>query len=351
MTSPIPELWSNGVQNKALRTLLIDHFEVKPSESVVITTDEKSDARLVRMIANGLQALGAQYCVVLAPQLPFQGSLADPFVAEPVAAAIKSCDVWFDLCFPYLAGSNAYDQVMKQGRARYLLLGDVSLDGFARLYGKADFDKLFALQQAFDRMFSCSKGKACRITSPNGTDIKCIIGKSSNEKSRHANTPGYQTIPGSAIFHPELESVQGVIALDAVFHEFYTPLSTPLALEVDGRIRTIHGDGADKTVMDRALRRAAGGNYGHVIHLTVGLSPGAISTGRAFIEDIRVVGHNAVGFGLPWWEPGGGENHPDGLLRNQSLWIDGEQLIKDGLPLATHELSRLFEAAAASMFP
>jgi 2,5-dihydroxypyridine 5,6-dioxygenase len=34
--------------------------------------------------------------------------------------------------------------------------------------------------------------------------------------------------------------------------------------------------------------------------------------------------------GLPWWEPGGGENHPDGIVFDQSLWIDGELISERG---------------------
>ncbi len=53
-------------------------------------------------------------------------------------------------------------------------------------------------------------------------------------------------------------------------------------------------------------------------------------TRRQFIEDIRVPGSNAIGMGLPWWEPGGGENHPDGIVLDQSLWVGDVQLVKDG---------------------
>jgi hypothetical protein len=45
---------------------------------------------------------------------------------------------------------------------------------------------------------------------------------------------------------------------------------------------------------------------------------------------IPVPGSNAIGMGLPWWEPGGGENHPDGIVFDQSLWIDGELISERG---------------------
>ncbi|MCJ9712029.1 hypothetical protein LWS69_23645, partial [Bordetella hinzii] len=58
--------------------------------------------------------------------------------------------------------------------------------------------------------------------------------------------------------------------------------------------------------------------------------PAACFTGTNFIEDIRLPGTNAIGMGLPWWEPGGGENHPDGVVFDQTLSVDAEVLVKDG---------------------
>jgi len=43
-----------------------------------------------------------------------------------------------------------------------------------------------------------------------------------------------------------------------------------------------------------------------------------------------VPGCDAVGMGLPWWVPGGGENHPDAVMGQQSIWLDGELLVDCG---------------------
>ena len=52
-------------------------------------------------------------------------------------------------------------------------------------------------------------------------------------------------------------------------------------------------------------------------------------------------GYNAVGLGLPFWMPGGGENHPDAVLSKQSLWLDGEQIVKDGIIVGPPDLAEL----------
>jgi hypothetical protein len=114
-------------------------------------------------------------------------------------------------------------------------------------------------------------------------------------------------------------------------------------MAVDGRIREVSGGGTELKVMDRALRRAGGGQYGSIIHFSHGFHPAARFHGGSFIESIRAAGNNAVGLGIPWWEPGGGENHPDAVVTMQSLWIDGEPIVRDGA-LVLPELAKLESA-------
>src|SRR5690606_13952548 len=106
----------------------------------------------------------------------------------------------------------------------------------------------------------------------------------------------------------------------ALFDEYYRTLRQPIVIEAEGTIQRFSGGGAeDRLSFDRALRRASGrGGYGNFVHFTLGFHPAAMLTGRQFIEDIRLPGSNAIGMGLPWWESGGGENHPDGIVLDQS---------------------------------
>ena len=89
------------------------------------------------------------------------------------------------------------------------------------------------------------------------------------------------------------------------------------------------------------LKRASGEGLGYIIHFTCGIHPAARYTGNCFLEDQRVPGYNAVGLGLPFWMPGGGENHPDAVLSKQSLWLDGDQIVKDGLIVGPPDLAEL----------
>ncbi len=87
---------------------------------------------------------------LIAPQLPFQGALGDPSISEAVRAAVTNCDVWIDLAFPHLAGSNAYDAAMQSKRDRYYLAAGLNTESTVRLFGKVNLGILFAVAEAFD---------------------------------------------------------------------------------------------------------------------------------------------------------------------------------------------------------
>jgi len=57
-----------------------------------------------------------------------------------------------------------------------------------------------------------------------------------------------------------------------------------------------------------------------------------------------VPGSNAIGMGLPWWEPGGGGHHPDGIVLDQSLWIGDRQIVDGGILTGPEPLRRLHAA-------
>ena len=41
--------------------------------------------------------------------------------------------------------------------------------------------------------------------------------------------------------------------------------------------------------------------------------------------------------------PGGGENHPDCIISMQSIWLDGEQVVKDGAIIGPAKLAKQAE--------
>jgi leucyl aminopeptidase (aminopeptidase T) len=326
--------------------LVRDFMCVRAGEQFLVTADTATDEAAIKALLNAARVQGARAGVFVTPQLPFQGSLADPYISEPLAAAVKNCDVWLDLTFPYMGGSHAHDEAMKAKRARSLLVADLGAAGIARLFGGVDFDRLFALQEALDGLVAGAQGRECRVTCASGTDVRFVIGKPVTRKLRRTNQPGTYTPPGSAVIYPEIESVRGEVVVHAAFHEYMERLGEPFRLKVDGRVRELSGGAGSRAVMERALRRAGRGEFGSVIHFSHGFHPAARLTGESFIEDIRVKGNNAIGLGIPWWLPGGGENHPDAVVLSQSMWIDGKPIVRDGA-LVPPDLARLEQALSA----
>ena len=328
---------------RAADVLVRDYMAVQVGESVLITADLATDPELAQALLTATDRADARASVLTIPRLPYQGRLADRFVPPVVAGAASDCDVWIDLTFPYLAGSHVCDEALGRGRVRYLLGGDMGCAGLARLFGGVDLDAYYEVQRAFDEMTAAAVGRPVRITDRRGSDVAFTLAKPGFAKPRRADRPGLYFVPGSCTMFPEPQSVRGVLHVVAAFHEFYAYLADPIALTLDGRIREVGGAGADRVVLDRALRRAAGGEYGHVIHFTHGIHPAARMTGESFIEDMRIVGNNAVGLGIPFWLPGGGENHPDAILTQQSIWIDRKPIVEDGLLVGPPPLAKLGE--------
>ncbi len=321
--------------------VLRDLMAAKAGEEVIITIDDATDPRAAHVLAGAAAVVGARPTVMEVPQMPFQGALADPYIPAPVAAAVKDCDVWLDLTFPYFSGSGPHIAALETGRVRMLSLAGLTSSSLVRLFDHPNYDDIHALQAAVDQFIAASEGEEARVTTPMGTDVTFTLTKPATAKPRVMDGSGTFTPLGSAVIHPLPESVRGRVVLEAAFHEYMTVAHQPLVIDVDGKITGLSGGGQDLRVMKRALNRASGGNgYGSIIHFSHALHPYARRTGSCFVEDIRVAGTNAVGFGIPWWEEGGGENHPDGVITQQSLWISGEQIVKDGA-LVHPELAKL----------
>lgn len=317
---------------RAAMVFVRDMMCVKKDESVLITINTGADLTAVNAIQDAAYMLGAKVStLILAPRLPFQGGLADAYVSDTVEAAVTTCDAWIDLCMPYMAGCHAHDEAMKNGRTRYVLAADLGADEIVRIFGEADLDALFEFGDIFSGLIEKAEGKTGRVTNAAGTDLTFTLAPTKGFALSKANKPGGYFVPGTVVFLPEIETVKGQFVTSDVLHEYYVTGFEPMTLILDGDVKEVVGGGPENKVMMRALERAGDGNLGHVVHFTCGFHPTARYTGQCFIEDQRVIGYNAIGLGVPFWEPGGGENHPDTVIGMQSLWIDGERILDDGV--------------------
>ena len=293
---------------RAADILVRDFMAVTSRDEFLLTVDTATDAIAASAILASAYAIGCKATMVTIPQLPFQGALANPYVPASLGAAAGACSVWIDLCWPYLAGSRVHDEAIKGKKVRYLLGGDMGAEGMLHLFGQIDLDAWFAAYQIFEATLSQPKGKRIRVTDPLGSDVSFTLAELGSEKPRRAEKPGSYTVPGGCGMYPEIESVKGIIVTAVGFHEHFIPFESPVRLDVEGKIRQVSGAGIERLTLDRALKRAGGGEYGHVIHFTYGMHPCARRTGLSFIEEIRVIGNNAVGTGRRRESP---RHHPE----------------------------------------
>lgn len=328
--------------------LLSDYLRLSPNEEVLLTADLCTDMTAVLAVAQAARVHGAKVCILTIPQLPYQGKLADPHLTEAVSAGLKSCDVWVDFTFPYISGSAAHAEALSQGRMRSVNILDLGADGLIRLFGDLDFDRLFSVQTRLDSFIAAAEGKRCRVVNDQGTDVTFVLGKPKAGKLRRQSVPGTTSPPGSTVMIPDPASVKGKVVVNAVFHEWYARLDEPLTIDVDGLIRSVAGGGSHRKVFEAALRRASAGGLGSIIHFSHGFHPRARFTGKSFNEDIRVRGSDAIGFGTPWWEEGGGENHPDAVCIEHSVYVDEVLVIDHGVLIVPDELSEADEILARS---
>ncbi|HMN79843.1 MAG TPA: hypothetical protein PKA20_07915 [Burkholderiaceae bacterium] len=331
---------------RAADRLVRDQFCVAPNESVLLTVDPAADHALIDAVVQAVLRCGGKPLVALAPPLPFQGGLSDPYVGDSLAAAVVASDVWLDFCFPYHAGSRIHDAAMQARRCRYGLISLSSAQSLARLYGAVDFAALIDFNIAFMEFIADAAGQTARFTCPAGTDVSFELDAVKLKRSRACNKPGMDTVPGAQSLYPVKDSVRGRIVIQALFDERYRRLRKPITITAAGRITRIEGAATeDAASFERALRRASGTeSLGTFVHFTYGFHPSARFTGEQFIEDIRLPGTNAIGMGRPWWEAGGGENHPDGIVLDQSLWIADTQVLDEGRFVGPPALRPLHEA-------
>lgn len=327
---------------RASDIMLRDVMGVMEGEHVVITADTASDMSAITAVHAAAHRLGANAALIVMPRLPIQGALSNPYVSDPVKAAVVNCDVWIDMTWPYLAGSAPFDESMHANRARYLLGGDLGTESMIRLFSGVDLEKLFAVTEAFDGLLAANVGKRYRITNDAGTDVRFNLGNPIAMGCGRATEPGPSFVPGCVMVMPDEDTVEGRVVFDAVFHEYYTALPNKITVEVEGRVRKVSGGLAESDVLERALLRATGGiDLGRFIHFTCGFHPAARFTGESFIEDQRLSGYSACGMGQPFWDEAGGENHPDAITCRTSHWIDDELIVDRGAFVGTDELGRL----------
>jgi 2,5-dihydroxypyridine 5,6-dioxygenase len=326
---------------KAAHVIINKLCKVKPRESVLITIDGPEEFRVAEEIAKVAEAADAKVMVAWHSTPRGYGKVGDPYLPEPLWAAIPNTDVWIELNNQWLLYSTPWDNAMKpavegKGKVRYLFLGGLNVDQVVRCVGRVDIGAQAEFQNIIVEM--TQKAKKMRITSPAGTDI-------SFENSRNrpvtnelfADVPGPHFLLGQIGWAPIEESINGTIVYDGSYsgggEADLGLLRTPIRVAVkEGRAVEFTG-GAEVEAVKKWLQRLNDPNMYCAAHVCYGFNPGARLSGLC-TEDERVWGSTEWGFGNqgPMFKAKGitAVSHADGICLNSSVWLEGQQIIDKG---------------------
>ena len=153
-------------------------------------------------------------------------------------------------------------------------------------------------------------------------------------------------LPGQIAWTPDVETVNGTIVFDGALAPVCGIPSVPVKAVIEnGKVVDFHG-GLEAGQYFDWLKSFNDPQMLRISHTGLGLNPGAELSGD-ILQDQRVWGSATWAFGsiganlIP---PAGvsGASHSDCVALNISLWMDGEELIRDGR-IVQEELAKLAE--------
>jgi len=328
---------------KAADFLVRDSLKVKKGESLLITIDTETDFRSAAAAARAAQALDAKVAVIWHTTPPGFGKATDPYLPEPVKAAIPKADAWIEFNNQWLLYSTPWEEAIKSKRVRYLCLGGIDVERLVRCVGRVDWQLVSPFLKQVAEM--TRKAKKVRITNPSGNDISFNMGgrpvvaetmecSVPNPCGAHAHFLG-----GQIIWAPIEETINGRIVFDGALagggEAYFGTLRDRVNLEIkNGRIVAISG-GSEAKIYEKWLSKLNDPNMYNLAHVCYGFNPGAKLTGVT-VEDERVWGCTEWGIGYQSWyyngkgTPVSAISHIDGICLKCSVQLDDVEVTNQG---------------------
>lgn len=334
---------------QAADKLIRDMFQVKPGETVILTADTMSNEITLNAIASSVVAAGAKPMVITCATPRGVGKAADPDLPiECLTAALLKADVWIELNHQWLLYSTPFEIVEREHKSiRYINLVDLNEDLMIRTIGKVDIPRLAGFMLKVAEL--TRSARRMRVTNPAGTDVAFDIDPRHVVCCDHGDCskPGIHMLTGQINVVPRFGSINGAIVFDGCVTPPYGRVVTePVRLIVkEGRIIGVEG-GADAHNYYAWLKAFNDEGMLKMAHIAYGFNPGAKLTGN-IVEDERVWGATEWGIGYvsPYDAPPAGQqavSHSDGICLNSSVWLDGRQILDEGV-VCDAELQALYD--------
>jgi leucyl aminopeptidase (aminopeptidase T) len=334
---------------RAAHILVTDMFRLKPGETFLITADTQSDFRVVDAVAAAAHTIGAIPMLITLVSPHGVGKAADPMLPlESLTAALSAADAWVEFNKQWLLYSTPFERAMSHNpRLRYLCLVEMTVDMMVRLIGRVDAAALSRFMHRVAEM--TQNAREMRITTPAGNHLTYKMLPDERKVSCDdglCDTPGMHFLGGQISFIPDFDSINGKLVFDGTIAPPCGFLKESVVLDVKhGQVVNISG-GAQAEEFRRWLESFNDPNMFRLAHGCYGFNPGARLCGNV-LEDERIWGCTEWGLGYlsPVDAPPDGiqaKSHCDGICLNSSVWLDGAQILNNGVVIHP-ELKKLAE--------
>jgi leucyl aminopeptidase (aminopeptidase T) len=311
---------------QAARNVVEHCLGIQAGELVAIVTDSADPERIeiARAFWEAARVKGAE--VILAEMLPRKNSGEEPPV--PIAQLMAESDVVLCPTTKSLSHTQARRIASARG-ARIASLPTITKEMVVRCL-TADYGSIAALTKRVTEKLS--RGSKFEVESELGTSLEL----ERQDRTVRADTGlltqrgDFGNLPaGEAFFAPMEGTANGKIVFDGSVADL-GKLAEPIELQVENGIARIVSTSAAAQELDRYLSAYRPDAY-NIAELGVGTNNRAIVSGN-ILEDEKVLStvHIALGNNAGM---GGTVNvpiHLDGLIRNATLYVDGELLLDKG---------------------
>jgi leucyl aminopeptidase (aminopeptidase T) len=348
---------SPGKLSEAAAIAVKEVLALRAGEEVLIATNPADDTfPVARAYYEAAKAVGGKPTIVVSP-VKDHLELGDRLMLEALRAVP---DVFIGV-WEKMSGLDPHGTTMgyigRDGRKYESLVfkqswGDGRMRGFFSALTTTDIiERLVPIDYAVLRERAAAlkeildKGKEAHVTSPGGTDVRVsIAGRKGIPDDGNLTMPGKMAnLPcGEAFVSPAIGGTNGTIVFDGsmtLLDRSVIPEIPVLVTFKDGYVTAVTGGPVAKELLDvikkgeqmaqsRGLTVEAK-NARHLGEMGIGLNPKARPTDNLMeAEKAWKTMHFAIGANFDNDAPA--LIHQDCLVLNPSLWVDGEQIMKDG---------------------
>lgn len=316
-------------ENLFLRTatkILKTSLAVKPAEKFLVITDEETYA-IGRAFFEAGRKADAEACLALIRERTHHGE--EPPL--PVSAAWKTCDAYIAPTKYSLTHTQARKAATEAGARGATMPGIVpSMFGVGAI--TADYSVVGRLSEKMGS--AMDRTDKVRITSRAGTDLTFSIkGRVVERDTGILVKPGeFGNLPAGEAYVAPLEgTAKGTLVVDGSIASVGMIRTEPARVTVKEGFATKIEGGREAKKWDRMLGSVKKKEAYNVAEFGVGCNPNARLIG-IILEDEKVQGtiHIALGDNSTFGGKVAAGIHLDGMVRNPSLFLDGQPIMENG---------------------